>query len=334
MKRGQLSILHGPKSWNHTAEKNSRAERSIGLNSRSYTYGNLLNPLFWFTTLIKANVLHFYAGYFLLPLSQNHHALYSRLAGFEIRFLKFLGKKVVLHFQGCEIRDRFNVHAQTVCSQCKIRDVFCSPGRNAQRRKRLLKLCERADAVTISTPDLAVYLNREKIYLLPKVIQINNNSSAVPKPTIDKLKIIHAPTDRSIKGTDRIIEVLSRHQDKFELVLAEQMSREQVFSLAQSADLAIDQIRVGWYGNFAVEMMSFNLPVIAYIRQDLLNAASPLQLPIINANEQNLEDVLIQIWENRDQLREIGAKSRKFAADFHSEAAVAGKLQEIYNSFS
>ncbi|MFN4122189.1 MAG: glycosyltransferase [Flavobacteriales bacterium] len=326
--------MHGPKSWNHTAEKNSRAERQMGLNSRSYTYGNLLNPLFWFTILFKANVLHFYTGYFLLPLSQNHHELYSRLAGLELRFLQLLGKKIVLHFQGCEIRDRFHPLAQSVCSQCKIKDQFCSPSRSTNRRKRLLKLCQIADAVTVSTPDLVTYLKRANIHLIPKIVEVNKELLSTSSKVNSKLNIIHAPTDRSIKGTDRIIEVLSRHQDKFELVLAEQMTREQVFSLAQSADLAIDQIRVGWYGNFAVEMMSLNLPVLAYIRQDLLNAALPLQLPIINAGEHNLEDVLIQIWENRDQLREIGAKSRKFVSDFHSEAAVAGKLREIYNSFS
>lgn len=327
--------MHGPKSWNQTAEKNSKAERLIGLNSQSYNYLQLFNPLFWYHLLFRVNVLHFYTGYFLLPLSQNHHLLYSRLAGLELRLLKFLGKKIVLHFQGCEIRDRFHPFAQSVCPHCKIKEQFCSLRRSARRRARLLKLCKLADAVAYSTPDLGDYLNSEKSFLIPKVM----NDIELHEPissTINarKLRIIHAPTDRSIKGTGPILKAVARHEDKFELLLAENLSREQVHALAQTADLAIDQIRVGWYGNFAVEMMALNLPVVAYIRPGLEDAVYPLQIPIINASEHNLEEVLLQIWENRNQLHEIGIKSRTFAEAFHSEAAVAEMLLKIYNSFS
>lgn len=333
MEYKRVQIFHGPKSWNQTAEKHARAEQNLGLKSRFFNYKKLINPFRFFQIIYSTKIFNFYSAYTLLPISPNQHKRFARFAGLDIFILKFFGKKVILHFQGCEIRDRYSPHAGALCSFCEIRDQFCSPAKSKNRRKRIHQWIKIADAVSISTPDLRPYIQSENIHFIPKIFAKQEaKQSQYKMSAAEKLRVFHAPTDRSIKGTDQIVAVLTKHSDKFEMLLAENLSKNQVFEMANQADIAIDQIRVGWYGNFAVEMMALGIPVLAYIKEDLIKETGILELPIINVNESNLEQTLLNIFENRAQLLGIAEKSVNFVQHFHSEEHVAQKLINIYQN--
>jgi len=333
MEYKSVQIFHGPKSWNQTAEKHAKAEQSLGLKSQFFNYKKLINPFRFFRIIFSVKIFNFYSAYTLLPISPNQHQRFARFAGLDIFILKFFGKKIILHFQGCEIRDRYSPHAGALCSFCEIRDQFCSQLKSKNRRKRIHQWIKIADAVSISTPDLRPYIQSENIHFIPKIFERQEAKQSPNKVSSDgKLRVFHAPTDRSIKGTDQIIAVLNKHPDKFELLLAENLNKNQVFEIAQQADIAIDQIRVGWYGNFAVEMMALGIPVLAYIKEDLLKETVMFELPIINVNESNLEQTLLNIYENRTELVGIAEKSINFVQHFHSEKHIAQKLINIYQN--
>lgn len=329
-----IKSAHGPKSWNYTAQKNAKAELLLGIKSTSFTYVDLLNPVKLIKILWNTQVFHFYAGYTLIPISTNHFKLYALLGGLDIRILKFFGKKVVMHFQGCELRDRFNPLAHIVCETCQKREIYCKESRAKGRRKRMISNSNNADALAVTTPDLKEYLKPLSSTWIPKIAFHNENSSVIEIPKNGKLRIIHAPSNRSIKGSSRIIEVLNKHEDKFELALLENVSREEVYRQAKKSHIAIDQIRIGWYGNFAVEMMSLGLPVICHISASNFpeNKAS---FPIINASFDNLEDVLLFIYNNRNSASEKAKLNHNYLEEYHSEQAIANKLKSIYqNIFS
>lgn len=330
MSSRQIHSAHGPKSWNQTAQKNARAELLIGIKSISYTYFDLLNPFRLLQILWKTDVFHFYAGYTLIPISTNYFKLYSMLGGFDIRILKLFGKKVVLHYQGCELRDRFNQHAQVVCANCKRKEVYCRSYRADGRRKRILSNSRKADALIVTTPDLKEYLKPLESTWIPKIYLNNSTHSSKKLPQSGKLKIIHAPSNRSIKGSDKIIEVITDHPDKFELILLENVSREEVYRNAMQADIAVDQIRIGWYGNFAVEMMSIGLPVICYINEVFIPDSRD-DFPIINANPQNIENVLLAIYQDRNIANTKKALNANYLKKHHSEEAIAEKLKSVYD---
>lgn len=85
------------------------------------------------------------------------------------------------------------------------------------------------------------------------------------RPDGAPLRIIHAPTNRAIKGTDLIVAAvaeLGRQGHEFELVLTERQTwAESLVNIAR-ADIAFDQPILG-YGCFAIEAMGMGLPVIA-----------------------------------------------------------------------
>ncbi|MFH1021897.1 MAG: hypothetical protein V1809_00735 [Planctomycetota bacterium] len=161
--------------------------------------------------------------------------------------------------------------------------------------------------------------------------------SPAPSPNGKRLTIVHAPTDRAIKGTDHIIAsitALSRHHD-IELVLVENMPHAKALQMYRNADLAIDQMRVGWYGTFSVEMMALGKPVVCYIREDDLGFI-PLQmasdLPVIRANPLTLTDVLTDICTHRERLRDIGNRSRAFVERWHNPDKIAERMLHIYQN--
>jgi hypothetical protein len=331
MNFSEITSAHGPKSWNHTAEKNASAEALLGIRSISYSYTDLLNPIKLLKILRNTHVFHFYAGYTLIPISTNHFKLYALLGGLDIKILKLFGKKVVMHFQGCELRDRFNPLANVVCETCQKREVYCKENRAKGRRNRMIKNSKNADALAVTTPDLKAYLYPLTSTWIPKIALKNTNRSIAEIPENGKLRIIHAPSNRSIKGSSKIIEVLNKHKDKFELVLLENVSREEVYKQAKQSHIAIDQIRIGWYGNFAVEMMSLGLPVICHISETNMPEKKD-GFPIINASSQNLEEVLISIYNNRSLARQKAGFNQTYLEEYHSEQAIANKLKSIYQT--
>jgi hypothetical protein len=55
-----------------------------------------------------------------------------------------------------------------------------------------------------------------------------------------------------------------------------------------------------------------------------------VELPLVRADEQNLESVLDRLVEERATLPEIGRRSREYVERVHSHTSVARRILEIY----
>jgi len=154
----------------------------------------------------------------------------------------------------------------------------------------------------------------------------------------ERFVISHSPTNRSIKGTRYILNAVERLKDKYknvELMLVEGVPHSKVKELYAQADLAIDQLLVGWYGGFAVEMMALGKPVVCYIREeDLKFIPSQMKddLPIVNANPNTIYEVLSRLVEQRDQVHLIGERSRAYVERWHDPMKIALRTKEVYES--
>src|SRR5436190_9030172 len=88
----------------------------------------------------RHDVFHFHFGRTLIP---PHN--------FDLPLYRALGKKLVFHYHGCDVRNRAHMlatHARATCTEC---DPFCIPA----RQQRILASAKRhADAELVSTPDL------------------------------------------------------------------------------------------------------------------------------------------------------------------------------------
>ncbi|HZE29177.1 MAG TPA: hypothetical protein VE055_03700, partial [Gaiellaceae bacterium] len=120
-------------------------------------------------------------------------------------------------------------------------------------------------------------------------------SSTEPGAT---LRIAHAPSKRAVKGTDAVlaaVESLRRRGAPVELDLIEGVPNVEARLRYAAADVVVDQLRVGWYGMFAIESMALAKPVVVHLDEQAAaetEEAFGLELPLVRADEPSLEDVL------------------------------------------
>ena len=97
--------------------------------------------------------------------------------------------------------------------------------------------------------------------------------------------------------------------------------------------MVVDQLRIGWYGMFAIESMALAKPVVVHLDPEAAaetEEAFGLELPLVRADEGDLEDVLAGLVETRAELPELGRRSREYVEQVHAHTAVARRLLEIY----
>ncbi len=154
--------------------------------------------------------------------------------------------------------------------------------------------------------------------------------------TTGTLHVVHAPTSRLIKGSKYIINAVNKLKSQgcnIELTLIENMTNVDAIKMIFTADLLIDQLLVGWYGGVAVEAMQMGIPVACYIRNKDLNAL-PKQMredmPVINCSIENIDQVLLSCYEDRNMLVEKAKLSRQYALTYHDPVYSAKRVSEEY----
>ena len=152
----------------------------------------------------------------------------------------------------------------------------------------------------------------------------------------DVLRIAHAPSKRAVKGTEAVlaaVDVLQRRGAPVELDLIEGVPNREARTRYAAADVVVDQLRIGWYGMFAIESMALAKPVVVHV--DERGAAETeegfgLELPLVRADEGSLEGVLADLVDRRAELPELGRRSREYVERVHAHTAVAQRVLEIY----
>ncbi|MEM5805351.1 MAG: glycosyltransferase [Candidatus Aenigmatarchaeota archaeon] len=189
-----------------------------------------------------------------------------------------------------------------------------------------------ADGIIVSSPDLLEFLPEARFF--PVAIDLEEwNLVKYKKDKNDTLTILHAPTDRFIKGTDIILKTINELKKEgynIRFLLLEAIPRVEVKKFYSKADIVIDQILLGWYGVFSVECMALGKPVCAYIRDDLKKFAKGC--PIINVNKENIKEKLKKVIESKNLREKISKKSVKYVKKVHDSVKIAEKIINFYNS--
>ena len=113
------------------------------------------------------------------------------------------------------------------------------------------------------------------------------------------------------------------------------MSNDEALKKYREADIVIDQLRIGWYGAFAVEVMKMGKPVIAYINERDLKyvpaeMAKECKESVINANEYNIEDVLSLYINDRKELNKRRDAQLEYVNKWHNPVYVASITKRVY----
>lgn len=251
-------------------------------------------------------------------------------------------KKAFL-FQGCDVRQKYPTMERNqrlggrfaACLDDACYGGACLGGGKDRERRAMIERAERfADHMFAVNPDLLYFLPEGKASYLPYTVAHFHQLQPRPPTTgpVGPLHIVHGSTERVVKGTPGILAAMERLRDRhgaaFRFTLVEGMSYDAARRVFASADLYIDQMRVGWYGGAAVEMMKMGIPVVSFLDTDHLRFVPPEErdTPIIQADPETLVTVLDRLLRERDQLPEIARAGIAFADRVHAPEIVAKRM--------
>lgn len=327
----QLTALHVPAAVGGHPPHLARAERELGLDSRCVTvdpppFGYAVDEVLFrgsragrelrrWRLLLKAftgvDVVHFNFGSSLVP------PLYGRLLAFrDVPLLRRAGKAVFVTFQGDDARPGFQ---------------------DERRRRRAIAVFARhAHGIYALNPDLLAFLP-DRTEFMPyasvdprRWTPAERAGNAVPV-------VAHVPSDRARKGTEHVLaasRLLREGGVEHELELVEGVDNTEARRRLERADVLVDQLLVGWYGGVAVEAMALGKPVVAYIREHdlgVLPEGMAAELPIVRAAASDLAEVLAELLTaRRNELPELGRRSRTFVERWHDPLAIAARTKRAY----
>lgn len=174
--------------------------------------------------------------------------------------------------------------------------------------------------VLVTTPELL--RDRPDAHWMPVIVDPDPWRTDTPPLERARPVILHAPTNRRIKGTDLLEPTLTRmHQAglieyrPLQGVPASDMPRHIV-----EADIVLDQFRLGIYSVASVEAMAAGRVVVAHLHEDVVAAvreATGEEPPIVTATPASLEEALLGMLDDRDSARAVAGRGPAFARRVH-----------------
>ncbi|KYK28213.1 MAG: glycosyltransferase family 1 protein [Theionarchaea archaeon] len=214
----------------------------------------------------------------------------------DVVYLKRHDNKVFLHYHGDDIRGK------------KERDVL-----------------KNVDGKFISTPDLQSFIPDAEWIPFP----YNLRGMKERKGWNDTIRIVHAPSDKSRKGTIHILraikELKKRYTIDFELI--EKKPNIYVLERLAASDIVIDQIGPGWYGKVTLEAVYSGAVPCFYVRDDLSSLLPDFYVPI---TEENITEKIGEIIEHEGLRDKLRAKGYEYLKEYHDSEKVMETLLKRY----
>lgn len=351
-----LRVLHCPALVGGHAAGLALGERALGLDSQTLAleeppYGYEADRVlfrqsagtfererrrwsFVLGQLRRFDVVHFNFGSTLMPAGHpDAHALsrlYASLVrGLDIRLLP-RRTAVFVTYQGDDAR-------QDAPRFSRLPPGYFEPQSDAAKRRAILRLTGRADGVFALNPDLLDVLPPSASFL-PYASVDPRAWKPVPSSTGRPSVVVHAPTDRAVKGTEHIVRAVEQLRAdglEIELVLVEGVTHAEARRALERADVVVDQLLTGWYGGIAVEAMALAKPVLAHLEPDdvaRVPAKLAEELPIVPTTPETVESVLRDLLANRERLETAGRAAREFVERWHDPRRVAQTTHDAYVS--
>ena len=228
--------------------------------------------------------------------------------GVDIPIWKMLKKKIIIHHHGSDIRYK---------GEMQMYSKF-------------------ADKIFVSTPDLLEW--SPNAAWLPNPISLDKFSYAgvEHKDKSEGINVIHAPSNRTIKGTEYVIKAVTKLKNegyKINLILVENMSYSNAIEYYKKADIVIDWINptFGIYGMVSIENMALGNPVICNVKQKFIDMYFK-DLPIFNSLPLSLAEDLRILIEDSNLRKKLGENGRKYVEQMHDADKIAKQLIELYKS--
>lgn len=309
-----------------------------------YSLENRLSNLekgidFFIYAIENYDVFHFHSGISMFRGDSNFLADNCS----DLTFLKKLGKKIIMHWWGCDRRTYdIDVHYKySACLECsKENKHWCQSIKDTAVYQKIDALVD----VQLSNGDICASL--------PNILWFNNaidtdlwrpmTMEEIPEkyrlPATESIRIYHSFGNKDVrgdvKGAREVIAAVERLKGEgypIEFIFFDKVPNKNLRYYQAQADIVVDQLRCGWHGSTAIECMACGKPVITYIRPEVAKIA-PDNHPLIHATIESIYDVLKDLIEDTKRRLNIGQASREYAVREHSHKIIGKRLLELYKT--
>lgn len=184
--------------------------------------------------------------------------------------------------------------------------------------------------VFVSTPDLLG--DWPEATVLPLVVDPERwrSDSALLERRVPV--VAHAPSRAVVKGTD-LIQPIMRSLAQRGVIEYREFSgipSGEMPSRIRDADIVLEQFRIGTYSVAAVEAMAAGRVVIGHVHdhvRDHVRRHHGVDLPVVQATAEELEDVILDVLRRREHYRTVAAAGAEFARTVHDGRVSAEALR-------
>ena len=341
-----MRVLHGVTGAANQPATVSRFQRGLGADARCVTvsadgfgYGAdfevdpgadalVSYSEFLASAVEDYDVFHFYfRSFFFFEPANNAFP-----SGLDLLMLRAAGKTVVMHYRGSEVREaeRFREFSPYNYVDENPSGIF-TKFREPSLSSRIDYVRSVANVVLVPDEELQSYVPGSRI--VRRAIDLAD-FSVPPDPENEVPLVIHAPSRRIVKGTDYVLEAVEQLRAdgvRFDFRLVENLAHKEAKQLYREADIIIDQLRIGWFGVFALEAMALGKCVLAYVRDDLRPSLGEAP-PLLFTNPDELVEDLRAAIGDAELRATIGARGRAYVETHHDATEVAKELLDLYQN--
>lgn len=272
-----------------------------------------------------ADVVHYhYGGTYALP------------GGLDVAWTCALGKPRLINFWGSDIRIPEIESRGNPYYARRDRTYEYWGAESYDKSRRVQTYYARRGFTFVCSESLLPHIQTDlspTVGLVRSSVDLKQLEPHYPDPKRRRAVVVHSPSAPVAKGTPAVLSAVdalrNEHRLDFDFVLVHNKPRQQALDILKGADIFLDQFVVGGYGLAAVEAMAFGKPVVCYIKPSL-EAQYPSGMPIVNANQDNLSEVLERLIKDGELRHQLGRRSRAYVEEHHDAHKIAHQLVAIY----
>jgi len=278
---------------------------------------------FFWSVVSKYEVIH------------SHFGIMFSSTGWELPHLKRMGRKIVVHYRGCEVRDPLKIKERypgmNICEKCDYNGSVCREGKP---RVDLAK--KYGDLFLVTTPDMREFepyalhfpfFAPEVDYEKYRAIPPSGNGNG-------EIKIVHVTNHPGIEGTEQIDVAIDHLREKgyaIKFVFLRGVPPDRVLEEYRDADLTIGKMKMGYYANAQIESMFLGIPAITYVRPEFMTEELE-NSGFIFTHLDKLEETLEYFLSHPDELEKKRKIARSSILRLHNNDRLGKMLVELYNA--
>lgn len=351
-----MKVLHLPTSTGGNSWGLAQGEKQLGLDSKVLIDSqNWLNYPYDFCMNINnygkigglykrvKTFLDVYKGYDIYHFNFGSSLVDIQSKGIHLWDLPYYKGKKIMTYNGCDARQKYPTIDRVDFSACHDKKCYrgaCYSGKlDLLRSKRINKVSKYVDHIFSLNPDLFNFLPKKATFL-PYTIAGWDSIFPTKYEINDKIKIVHSPTNREAKGSSFILKALKTLQQKYaniDVEIIENVPYELALKKYREAHIVVDQVLIGWYGAFGVEVMKMGKPLAVFIREEDLKyipkkMKNDVLETVININPFNIEETLEEYIQNISLLYKKSEASLEYTNRWHDPHYVASLTKKVYES--